>query len=117
MRNTQKIVLLHGDLHHDNILSLGDGSWVAIDPKGVVGDPAYEVAPFICNPMPELLERIDLALIMTRRLQLFSERLNIPLRRLRDWSYVHAVLAACWSAQENDSVTRWLTVAQIIESL
>jgi len=33
-------VLLHGDLHHENILFDDDRGWLAIDPKGVVGDLA-----------------------------------------------------------------------------
>ena len=44
-------VLLHGDLHHWNILSAERESWLAIDPKGVVGDPAYELGPFIAVPV------------------------------------------------------------------
>jgi len=44
-------VLLHGDLHHENIIKHGD-NWVVIDSKGVTGEPAYEVAAFIRNPIP-----------------------------------------------------------------
>jgi streptomycin 6-kinase len=36
-------VLLHGDLHHWNILRATRVPWLALDPKGVVGEPAYEV--------------------------------------------------------------------------
>jgi streptomycin 6-kinase len=42
-------VLLHGDLHHDNILTATRQSWLAIDPKGIVGEPAYETAPLLLN--------------------------------------------------------------------
>ncbi len=47
-------VLLHGDLHHGNILQSGDAAWVAIDPKGVIGEPAYEVGALLRNPMPDI---------------------------------------------------------------
>ncbi len=43
-------VLLHGDLHHYNILSAGEDKWLAIDPKGVLGEPAYEVGALMRNP-------------------------------------------------------------------
>ena len=46
-----KPVLLHGDLHHDNILYDNAHGWVAIDPKGYVGEPAYEAGAWIRNPM------------------------------------------------------------------
>ena len=41
LKSTTKEVLLHGDLHHDNILKNGD-NWLVIDPKGFIGDPAFE---------------------------------------------------------------------------
>src|SRR3989338_2873128 len=53
-----KEVLLHGDLHHDNILQNGDASrrssqsedgWLVIDPKGVIGAPINEVWAFVMN--------------------------------------------------------------------
>ena len=41
---------MHGDLHHDNIVSAQREPWLVIDPKGLVGDPGYETGPFINNP-------------------------------------------------------------------
>ena len=58
LQTSEADVLLHGDLHHDNILQNGD-DWLVIDPKGVIGEPAYEVAAFIRNPIPELLNHAD----------------------------------------------------------
>ena len=52
LKTAEPDVLLHGDRHHDNILQNGN-DWLVIDPKGVIGEPAYEVAAFIRNPMPE----------------------------------------------------------------
>src|ERR1700730_18084790 len=45
-----ELVLLHGDLHHDNILAAEREPWLAIDPKGVVGEPAYETGAFLRHP-------------------------------------------------------------------
>jgi streptomycin 6-kinase len=45
-------VVLHGDLHHDNILAADREPWLAIDPHGVVGDPGYEVGALLYNPDP-----------------------------------------------------------------
>jgi streptomycin 6-kinase len=42
-------VLLHGDLHHFNILSARREPWLCIDPKGMRGHPGYEVGPFLLN--------------------------------------------------------------------
>ena len=42
--------LLHGDLQHSNILFDAERGWIAIDPKGVIGEPEVEVGPFLRNP-------------------------------------------------------------------
>ena len=47
--SSPKHMLLHGDLHHENILLAGN-TWRAIDPKGVVGDPGYETGALFYNP-------------------------------------------------------------------
>src|SRR5713101_9176579 len=44
-------VLLHGDLHHENILAAERAPWLAIDPKGVVGEPAYETGALLRNQL------------------------------------------------------------------
>src|SRR5262249_34292324 len=44
-------VLLHGDLHHDNILAAQRQPWLAIDPKGLIGEPAYETGALLRNPL------------------------------------------------------------------
>ncbi len=93
-------VLLHGDLHHDNILS-SQNNWVIIDPKGVIGDPAFEVGAFIRNPLPEILEQNDLKIIITTRIQSFAEILNIPEKKILNWCYVEAVLSWIWDIEDN----------------
>ena len=45
--------LVHGDLHHHNLLSYGD-RWVVIDPKPMVGDPEFDVPTFLWNPIGHL---------------------------------------------------------------
>ena len=50
LASAEKTVLLHGDLHHENILKHGDG-WLIIDPQGFIGDPVFEVCAFILNPI------------------------------------------------------------------
>lgn len=92
-------VLLHGDLHHDNILQNGEG-WLVIDPKGVIGEPAYEVAAFIRNPIPELLTHADAPNIIQGRVTQFAEALELPSQRILDWCFVQAVLAQAWALED-----------------
>jgi streptomycin 6-kinase len=109
-------VLLHGDLHHENILASDRGGWLAIDPQGVVGEPAYEVGAFLRNPMPSLLDRPNLEGVLARRIQLFSETLGLDPIRLRGWDFAQAVLAAVWSIEDHESGwEQWLGVANALK--
>jgi len=91
--------LLHGDLHHDNILQNGE-DWLVIDPKGVIGEPAYEVAAFIRNPIPELLTHADAPNIIQGRVTQFAEALELPSQRILDWCFVQAVLSWVWAIED-----------------
>jgi streptomycin 6-kinase len=91
--------LLHGDLHHGNILHDCARGWVAIDPKGVIGDPAYEAARFLNNPRPGLLDLQDPVRAIRERLEILSGALGIDRARLAGWAYVDCAIGSCWSIQ------------------
>lgn len=100
LRSTVKEVLLHGDLHHDNILQNAQ-EWIVIDPKGFVGDCAFEPAAYLCNPIPELLQQKNVKQIINRRVKLCAEKLGLPQKRILDWLYVKSVLRWAWSLEDN----------------
>jgi streptomycin 6-kinase len=99
LQTSTKDVLLHGDLHHDNILQQGN-DWVVIDPKGVIGEHAYEVAAFIRNPIPKLLEHDIAGDIIDNRIARFSKILALPAQRILDWCFVQAVLSWIWTVED-----------------
>ena len=84
-------ILLHGDLHHFNILRHGD-DWIAIDPKGILGDPSFEIASFMINPMPNPVDSETMRFRLTR----FAELLGDPVDRLWGWAFSFAVLSHLW---------------------
>ena len=86
-------VLLHGDLHHDNILR-GRGTWLAIDPKGIVGEPAFEASAFLLNPSPQPAD------VLARRLDIFAAAWGADRARVRGWGLARAVLSACWTIED-----------------
>ncbi|WP_172123067.1 aminoglycoside phosphotransferase family protein [Devosia sp. 919] len=94
---------LHGDLHYDNIISSGRG-WLAIDPVGLFGDPAYEVAPAFVSPSgAEALvadPRRILALLDT-----FEARLDLPRKRVLGWAAAHAALSASLNLADGKPIT------------
>jgi streptomycin 6-kinase len=95
--------LLHGDLHHGNILAAERRPWLAIDPQGVVGERAYDTAALLHNPA-ELLREPDPGRLLRRRIDLLSERLNLERTRVRGWGIAQAVLAAYWGLEDSGSV-------------
>ena len=109
-------VLLHGDLHHDNILQNGE-TWVVIDPKGVIGEPAYEVAAFIRNPIPELLNHADVPNIILNRITYFAKIIQLPSQRILDLCFVQAVLAWAWALEDGCDMSYFEQLAKIFDTL
>jgi streptomycin 6-kinase len=109
-------VVLHGDLHHFNVLRSGDG-WLAIDPKGVVGERAYEPGALLRNPWPGLLGEPDPTEVLRRRSAQLAEVLDLDLERVRAWAYVQALLAAAWCVEDALDPGFPLAVAERLEPL
>jgi streptomycin 6-kinase len=95
-------VVLHGDLHHDNVLTAGREPWLAIDPHGVIGDPGYEIGAMLYNPDPMDADDTVLKLVPARIEQL-ADGLDMPIERVVAWGFVQAVLSEVWNA-EGDGV-------------
>jgi streptomycin 6-kinase len=84
-------VLLHGDLHHKNILSARRERWLAIDPLPRVGDPAYDAVQFLLfrkgeTPDPTLTWGNDIVR--------FCRLAGIDEDRVKGWIFVRLVTDA-----------------------
>ncbi len=111
-------VLLHGDLHHDNLLSAECQPYVAIDPKGVLGEPCYEVGAFLRNPMPGLLEKEEPRGLMQRRVDMIVERLGFDRQRVIGWGMSQAVLSAIWCDEDGvDCADMAMKIAKVMQTL
>lgn len=109
LNTTEAEVPLHGDLHHHNIMKSNRG-WLAIDPKGLFGDPAYEVSNLFANPLQSapLCEQ----LARTRRLlHTTSDVLGYPYERIVRFAFVHNVLSTVWSGTADNPEASGLIVA------
>ena len=93
-------VLLHGDLHHWNILRAEREPWLAIDPKGVVGEPAYEVGALLRNMVEPLMQEHDPVDVSRSRLSILADELSIERARLQGWAVAQAVLSAWWDIED-----------------
>ena len=94
--------LLHGDLHHYNVLSDRARGWCAVDPKGVVGELEYEIGAALRNPIdrPDLFAKLD---VVERRLDQFGLVLGVDVGRARGWCFAQAVLSAIWSIEDGQA--------------
>lgn len=116
LKTSNQDVLLHGDLHHDNILQ-SEHKWLIIDPKGIIGDPTYEIAAFIRNPIPELLTYSHATSIIQNRIALFSKFLKFPQKRIMQWCFVQSVLAWIWALEDNSNTTYFKNLTPLFEAL
>jgi streptomycin 6-kinase len=95
--------ILHGDLHHYNVLFDARQGWLAIDPSGICAELEYEVGASLRNPIdaPALLAQEQ---TVVRRLAIYEERLGLNPEKAVRWAFSQAVLAALWPTEEGVGV-------------
>ncbi|GAA0594274.1 aminoglycoside phosphotransferase family protein [Streptomyces crystallinus] len=103
---TQPDTLVHGDLHPRNILRAEREPWLAVDPKGYAGDPAYDGGTLLKSRALTLLEADDLGKAVDRILDVFAEAAEVDRERVRRWAQFHAVQAAFWARRHGFRVAR-----------
>ncbi|EKD75185.1 MAG: Streptomycin 6-kinase [uncultured bacterium] len=99
LASMSKNVLLHGDLHYANILSSDKHGWIAIDPKGVVGEPEFEI------PLPRLGHSPDKKTIQ-QNIDRFVAISGFDRERVVSWIFVKATLAAWWSFEDSGEIAK-----------
>lgn len=108
--------LLHGDLHHYNVLFDSQRGWLAIDPKGVIGEVEYEIGAILRNPVeqPELfLSRSTIE----RRIEQLTVRLKLNRERVVAWAFAQAVLSAIWEIEDGFEIDGSNTSLKLAEVL
>jgi streptomycin 6-kinase len=111
--------LLHGDLHHDNMVRDQRDGWLVIDPKGVVGESAFETAAALRNPVDFFPFQLD-PKVTERRIAIFAERLAVDRARILGWHAGQSVLSACWLVEDNapdDAIARAVRLAEAAVAL
>ncbi len=102
-RSCRDNVLLHGDLNPTNVLSAQRSPWLTIDPKPMVGDPAYDGPRLVTQPDPLLAD--DPGGVLDRRLDIVSDSMGIDRDALVLWCLVGAVEMGASARSHGDDVT------------
>lgn len=116
LASPQDVVVLHGDIHHDNILDFGPRGWLVIDPKRVIGERGFDYANLICNP--ELPTSTD-PLRFARQIKVVAKAAGLERRRLLQWVLAFAGLSAAWFLEDDASLAAegQLQVAKLAASM
>jgi streptomycin 6-kinase len=104
-------VVLHGDIHHGNVLDFGDRGWLAIDPKALTGERAYDYANIFRNP------DVETALAPGRlraRLDQIGRLADLDPPRLLRWVAAHAGLSAAWALEDRRDASWSLQVLNVV---
>jgi streptomycin 6-kinase len=106
----QEVVVLHGDIHHGNVLDFGPRGWLAIDPKRLVGERGFDFANLFCNP--------DLAVArapgrLARQATVVAEAAGLDRSRLLRWILAWAGLSAAWHLEDGETAEIALAVARL----
>jgi streptomycin 6-kinase len=91
------VVVLHGDIHHGNILDFGSRGWLAIDPKGLIGERGFDYANIFCNPDHATATAPGR---MARQVEVVAAAAELEPRRLLQWIVAWAGLSAAFSLQD-----------------
>lgn len=102
-RSQSTVCLLHGDLQHYNILLDERRGWVAIDPKGVIGETEYEVGAMLRNPC-EAPSTFTEPRTIERRIRRLSGELQLDATRVLAWAFSQAVLSAIWGIEDGETL-------------
>jgi streptomycin 6-kinase len=92
--------------------------WLALDPKGVVGEAAYETGALLRNPAGRVLKSANPRGMMARRIDQLASELGFERERIRAWALAQAVLSAWWSIEDHgygweDAITYAEILAQL----
>jgi streptomycin 6-kinase len=110
LTHPKSIVPLHGDVHHGNILDAGERGWLAIDPKGVLGERGFDYANLFRNPGADFAgerERLQ------RRVEIVARAASLEPKRLLTWILAYAGLGAAWTMDSGGQDVAGLNIASI----
>lgn len=103
------VVVLHGDLHHGNVMRFGERGWLAIDPKGLLGERGFDFANIFCNPLEAFAAAPER---LAHRSWVVAEAAGLERERLLHWVLAYTGLSAAWYLEEDGEELAVLRVGE-----
>ena len=116
LKSVENEYLCHGDLHLENIIQHGN-KWLSIDPKGIIGEVAFEAAAFDLIDKNEWAEPESIQDKILNRTAILASNLNINKDRLLAWIFLRVVISAQWFIEDNGKPDEILKLASFIYPL
>ncbi|CAI0730529.1 aminoglycoside phosphotransferase family protein [Serratia quinivorans] len=101
--------VLHGDIHHDNVLDFAERGWLAIDPKRLYGERAFDYANIFCNPNYGIATDPEIFLC---RVEQVCRLAGLDRQRLLRWILAWAGLSAAWFMEDGEAADIDFRVAE-----
>ena len=111
LKDQRNVTVLHGDLHHDNILFSAEKGWLAIDPKGLWGEETFDYVNILCNPDKQTALSKDR---LNEQINIIVRETGTDRRHLLKWTIAWAGLSATWFINDNLDASLPLGVAEIV---
>ncbi|PRY63398.1 streptomycin 6-kinase [Knoellia remsis] len=110
-------LLLHADLHYENVLAADRAPWLVIDPKPLAGHPGYELHPLLRNRIDEMGTGAAMRWSVRRRLEVTCEAAGLDEEVARLWCIVRCGVEILWAAVDGDDVelSKNLTLMKALE--
>ena len=104
------IVVLHGDIHHGNVLHFGSRGWLAIDPKGLLGERAFDFVNILRNPDAQIALAPGR---FSRQVTVLAEAAGLDRVRFLKWTLAFTGLSAAWILDDGETPEVDLAVAEL----
>lgn len=115
LADPRDVGVLHGDIHHDNILDFGPRGWLAIDPNRLRGERGFDYANLFCNPDMDDPKQ-PVAVLPERfrqRLAVVAKEARLERARLLEWILAYTGLSAAWLIDDGEGAEVDLAIAAL----
>ncbi|MCF2530532.1 aminoglycoside phosphotransferase family protein [Yinghuangia soli] len=110
-----QVVVLHTDCHHGNVLAAERSKWLAIDPRPMLGEQAFDLGALVRDRLATVVAETRPAAVVRRRVTWLANALELDSERVRGWALVQALALGLWCVSVDDpagedllSVAEWL---------